>query len=241
MKKQILTLTMCLALTATSALADGTKTVPQANGSTATVISTAAPKVKTQAFVKPGEQVNLMSRDDLKKHFEDKKAKERGLLYSSLNFSEEQIAKAEALDAKTRAEAGKYLRKVQIEARKLRELKARHASFFAIYKQKFSLKSARAEANKYFAKSKKSFESILTKEQKVKFKVIDEAKKAEINKFRKEHKQDAPGQFGPKGPRGLEQAGPSPEGMAPKGPHGPEQAGPPPKDMGPVGPPTEKK
>lgn len=240
MKKQILTLTMCLALTATSALANGTKAVtapvktPIANAAktqvkapvktapAAKAINKVTPAATPQAVVKPSDKSQVMTPEEAKKHFEEKKAQERALMYEALKLTEAQKAKAEALDAKTREDAGKYLRKVQTESKKLRDLKAKHASVFAIYKQKWALKSAKADAKKYFAKSKKSFEAILTDEQKVKFNAMHEAKLKEMEKFKKDHK------MGPKGPKGPEPMGPPPAGMGPVGPQGPAPMGLPP-------------
>lgn len=186
MKKQIFTLVTCFALSANTTLAIGIQAVAQKtvpHSFSAQQINTPA----TPNFVKPGEQPKFISKEEAKKHFEDAKTKERELLYAALNLSAEQKIKAEALDAKTRTEGGKYLRQLQVEFRKLRNLKAKHASFFAIYKQKIALKKAKSEAHKYFESSRKSFEAILTKEQRAKFKLIDNAKKEEMKQFRKKH------------------------------------------------------
>jgi len=205
MKKQILTLAMCLALTATSALAESNNNAVTQKATTTTIKT-----VPNSNLVKPVEPHNLMSREEAKKHFEERKAKERNSLYQALKLSDEQKIKAEELDAKTRAEAGKYIRKVQIEAKKLRDLKNKNASFFAIRKQKSVLKSAKKEANKYFEDSRKAFEAILTKEQNESFKLIDEAKRKKIESFKKNHKQGRPEGMGPGGPMGPEPMGPPP-------------------------------
>lgn len=179
MKKQILALTMCLTLTATSVLADSIKSTP-------------AKPVPTQSSItnpKPVVTPSAAPKIEARKHFEEEKAKERQLMYAALNLSEEQKAKAEELDAKTKAEAVKYLRRVHTEAKKLRDLKAKHASIFAIYKQKLVLRAAKVDTHNYLEQSRKSFESILTKEQKDKFRMINAAKKEEMEKFKKEHKQ----------------------------------------------------
>lgn len=221
MKKQILTLTMCLALTSTVALAGGTEAV---------TTKTTAPIAKAQIKSITNPSTNTIKQSEIKnpqmeearKRFEGRKAQERGLMYETLGLSAEQKAKAEALDAKTRSEAGKYLRKVQIEARRLRDLKVKHASFLAIYKQKHALKVAKNNAQNYFKSSRKSFEAILTKEQLAKFKILDEAKRKEMEQYRKGQKPNGgPNYIGPKPPT---------EGFGSKGPHGPEPIGPTPED-----------
>lgn len=221
MKKQIFTLTMCLALTTTSALAEGTKTIT--NKVSAPVAKSQITSVPTQA-TRPTE-ITLPQQFEARKKFEERKAQERELMYTTLGLSAEQKVKLEAIDAKTRAEAGKYLRKVQVEAKKLKDLKAKHASFFAIYKQKHALKVAKHKAHKFFESSRKSFEAVLTKEQLEKFKILNEAKKKELQEFRKDHAHHGTNGFGP----GPEHMG-LPQGFGPKGPHDPEQIGPAPQE-----------
>lgn len=208
MKKQILTLTMCLALTATAALAAGT-----------TAVQNAAPQVKTSAptvalpQAKPSNTV--MSREDAKKLFEARMAKERGHMYDSLGLSAEQKTKAEALDAKTRKEIRPLMKKVRVENEKLDKLAAKKMSSFELWKQQIVVKQAKKDVKKYLDHSKKEFESILTKEQNEKFKILDAERKSKMEKFRKEH--------GPGGPK----MGPKPQGQ------GPEFMGPPPEGKGP--------
>jgi len=205
MKKQFLTLTICLALTATSALAIGINPLKQSKelkDNTPTVVKPQVEQPQAQNFFKPGNQPNIISKEEAKKRFEERKAKERELLYSAINLSIEQKAKAEELDAKTRAEAGKYLKKVHTETKKLRELKTKKASFLAIYKQKLALSAAKKEAHKYFEASRKDFEAILTKEQLAKLKSIEAAKKEEMKQFKKQHKFDVIKKFKSKKPMG---------------------------------------
>lgn len=132
-----------------------------------------------------GNGPQLMTRAEAKKRFESQKLKEREMLYTALNLTIEQKTKAEELDKKTRSEATKYLKKVQEEATKLRELKNNKASKFALFTQKLAFKKAVANANKYFEKSRSSFESILTPEQKIKFGEIRAAKRAESAEARR--------------------------------------------------------
>lgn len=226
MKKQILTLTMCLALTSTSVLAQNTATLEKSTIPTGQtqINSTVAPYMKPTEMRQP-------QMEEARRRFESRKAQERGLLYETLGLSSEQKAKAEALDAKTRAEAGKYLRKVQVEAKRLRDLKTKHASFIALHKQKLALKKAKKDVNNCFESSRKSFEAILTKEQLEKFKVIDEAKRKEMAQFKKHHKPGGPNHIGPKPPMGPgpEHMGSPPEGFGSKGFHRAEPMGPPPE------------
>lgn len=188
MKKQILTLTMCLALTATSALADGTKNISQkAVAQTKSAITTTkqAPTVTTTT---PAEAANKnTAKEEAKKRFEEKKAQERQALYATLGLSPEQKTKAEALDAKTRYGAGPLIRKLQVEARKLGSMKAKKASKLSILKQEIVLNSAKKDLEKYFKDCKKRFNAILTSAQRKQFKVIDEQRKAEMRKFRAQH------------------------------------------------------
>lgn len=121
------------------------------------------------------------SKSRVKRTFIDKKAQERELLYTVLGLSEEQKVKAKEIDAKTLAGLGKYLRKVQIEGRKLKDLKARHASKLKIYSQRHKLNVAKKDVDRFLNVSKKRFESILNKEQKAKFRLIDEEKRKETN------------------------------------------------------------
>lgn len=211
MKKQILILAMCLVLTSTSDLLSNASpvTTNAVSQTKATVVATktvaelqSKEQIKSASvlnFIKPPEQPQMMTREEAKKRFEDKRIKERELLYTNLGLSVDQRRKAEELDAKTREEAGKFIKSIQAEAKKLRDLQAKHASFFAIYKQKLAFRSAKMKAAKFILASKKSFEAILTKEQKAKFKLINDAKKKEREQYKKQYKTDRlKGHFGPK-------------------------------------------
>lgn len=225
MKKRILTLSMCLALSATFASAANFN-MPVNN-----VLPTIKAQPNTIMPLTPNGRpqiTNVQQQLEARKRFEDKKARERELMYTTLGLTAEQKNKAESIDAKTRSEAGKYLRRIQIEARKLKDLKNKKAAWLEIHRQKGALKSAKKDADKYFASSRKAFESILTKEQLAKFKVIDKAKKQEFNDLKKQHKHGGPDYFGPKPPigAGFEKMGPPPQGFGPKGPKGMEPVGP---------------
>lgn len=197
MKKQILALTMCLALTATSALADNTllinNTVPQtstAKDSTQTPPTSEVLKKAAPNLTKPSPgQPKLMSKEEIKQSIEVRKAKERALMYEVLQLTDEQKAQAEALDAKTKVEVTILIKDVRNEAKKLRELSSKNASFIAISKQKFKLKVAKDKTEKCIRLARKSFEDILTKEQRKKFKTLQEAKRKDMEQqFTKRHK-----------------------------------------------------
>lgn len=225
MKKRILTLSMCMVLGATSALATNIG-IPMGN---------ITPTVKAQpnAMMPFGQGVrpqmpNAQQQLEIRKHIADRKAQERELMYTTLGLTTEQKNKAENIDAKTRAEAGKYLRRIQVEARKLKELQLKKASWLEIQKQKHALNAAKKDADKFFENSKKSFKSILTKEQAKKFDVIDKAKKKEMKEFKKHHKYSGQPYYGPKPPpvQGFDKKGAHPESHDLKGLYGPPPAAP---------------
>lgn len=182
MKKRILTLTICMILTASSAFANSNTTAP-------------AMKLTTQQADKatPNCQCNasgntLPTQEQMRQNFEEKMTKHREALYSKLCLTSEQKAKAIELDKKARTEAKPLIDKVQEERTKLNDLKTKNACPVAILEQKQKLKDARKALRKHFKDSEKSFEAILTKEQLVKFKAIKEERKAKFKKHCKCHK-----------------------------------------------------
>jgi hypothetical protein len=219
MKKQFLTLTMCLALTATAALAAGTGNITSSVSSKSKIAEIAKTSPKAQSKImgltvpSTQDQPKLLSREEARKAFETRKAKERELLYTALELTADQKVKVEAIDAKTRANLDPLFRKLQVEARKLRALRAKKASAFSIWRQKLAVKSAKAGVDKCLIKSKKDFD-----------------KKDEIDKFKKQHKSGQ--KMGPKPPEGTgpNRMGPPPEGMGKNGRNGQEPVGPPPPD-----------
>jgi len=228
MKKQILTITMCLALTTSAALAEVTKTMPQkilpqAKVSTSVPVK---PEIKpappTTLGTQP-EQPKRITSEEARKYFEEKQAKQREHMYNDLGLSIEQKAKAEALDIKSKKEVAPLMTKLRLESKKLKDLKTKKASSFKIWQQENTVKSAKKALKKHFESSKKAFEEILTPEQKAKF----EARKKEMDKFRKNHKHGGP--KGPNGAHGPENMGPPPSDMGPSGPVGPQPMGPPPE------------
>lgn len=224
MKKQILTLTMCLALTATAALAGSTNQVPQKANATLKTQAKATVMTKNTDTIKPP------SREDAKKCFEEKRMNARENMYKELGLSDEQKAKAEALDLKAKTEAEPLFKKVQAEAKKLRELKIQKASIFKIWKQQKVFKAAKNNLKKHMIASKKAFEAILTQEQKSKLNSLKLAKKKEMAKFKDYHKHGYPPCKVPR-KHHPEFMGPPPEDMGPNCPqgHGPMPF--PPKDV----------
>lgn len=164
MKKQILTLTLCLALTATTAMAN----------TTAKVAKKAAPvkAVSNIACQKPAQEVTLTSEQLAKKKFEEKMTKDREDFYCKLGLTSEQKLKAEALDKQSKIEAEPLFLKFRAEKAKLRELKAKKTCPIMLCKQKEEVRVAKKAIRAHMKTSRKAFEALLTKEQLTQFKVI---------------------------------------------------------------------
>lgn len=210
MKKNFLTIAVCLAITASSALA-------QPNTTSATKADIKKPATSIMKQEKP------LNKEDYKKIFEQKRKQKREFMYKFLELSAEQKTKAEALDEKAKAEAKPLFDKARAESKKLKDLKAQKASAFAIWRQEFAINTARNDFKKHMEKSKNDFESILTQEQKTKLK--------EMEKFRKEQMPKGKGHYKKMGP---------PHGMGPRGIMRPEMGPPPHDPMGPPPPPFEE-
>lgn len=222
MKKQILTLAMCLAVTSTAAFAaTPAKTTAPATKAVVSKTTTAPCKVATPAATpKKVEAVNAPEAkptpEQMKKDFEARMIKERERLYNDLGLSAEQRCKAEELHKKSMEKGEPIMDNARLQRAKLIELKSQKASEAAILKQKAVLKAARKDVKKHMLASRKEFDAILTKEQLAKLKAIKEAKKAE----RKAFKKCGPKGHGPEGFMGKPPIGP--EGMGPKPPMGAE-------------------
>jgi hypothetical protein len=199
MKKQILTLTMCLALTATSALAAATDKVSK----TTPIKPVSKVEVKATTTLekpcdKPCDKPVLTAEQQARKQFEARMLKERELFHQALNLTPEQKKKAEAIDEQSRKEAEPLFNKAREEHMKLKDLKAKKATQEEIAKQELTVKAARKELKKHFKASRKKFEAILTKDQLAKLKILKEQRKTEMKKFKKEHgltKHNKPGEF----------------------------------------------
>ncbi len=177
MKKQILTLTMCLALTATSALANAT--------AKATVKATAPQAAKTVAPKTPCGcpcEATAPTKEQFKQKFEERMAKRREALYTKLGLSPDQKTKAVELDKKNRAEARPLMEKLHEEKAKLNNMQSQKCCPVKLIEQKQKIKTARKALRKHFITSEKSFEALLTNEQLAKFKAIKEERKAKFKK-----------------------------------------------------------
>lgn len=166
MKKKVLMLTICLALTGVSAIAGdpiGSQLLPN-------------------PF--PSPQVQKVTQDSTKL---DPPTKSREDLYYKLGLTTEQKAKAEAQDKINKEKAKPLMYKLRQERAKLRELKEKKAPLVEIYKQKQQVKLARKALKEHFEASRKSFEAILTECQLAKLKIIREERKAEFKKRCKRH------------------------------------------------------
>lgn len=180
MKKQVLTLTMCLALTASSAFADSPVkatmkvTAPQAAKSV-------APKAEETPCGCPCETTAL-TKEQFKQKFEERMAKRREAMYAKLGLSQDQKAKAIDLDKKNRTEARPLMEKLHEEKAKLNDMQSKKCCPVMLVEQKQKVKTARKALRKHFMASEKSFEALLTSEQLAKFKVIKEERKAKFKK-----------------------------------------------------------
>lgn len=181
MKKQLLIVTMTLTLAATSAFADESYINNQK-------IPTEKSVNSSNNVAKPVGKIQVLPVEHQRMCIADKRNRDREFLYTALNLSEGQREKALVLDAKTRKDTASLMTVVKSEVKKLKALEAKKASRFAIYKQKLALKSAKHDLDRYIESSKKSFESILTKDQKTKYRAIDNAKKKELEEIKKGYK-----------------------------------------------------
>lgn len=197
MKKQILILTMCLAMTTASAFASA----PAKENPTPNPFPTPQVKKVTQSSTKidpPAKEVpcvkpvtqseaGCINSEQAKKKFEEKMAKDREDLYCKLGLTPEQKAKAEAMDKANREAAKPLMCKLRQEKAKFRELKEKKACPVEICKQKQQIKLAKKALKEHFETSRKCFESILTESQLAKLRTIREERKAEFKKHDKHH------------------------------------------------------
>lgn len=212
MKKHILTLTMCLALTVSSAFASCPCSGPCPANTTpvkkhvvvakkhVTVakrhVALAKKHVAVAKNVVPVAQkqvpcacptaapatMTLTPAEIARKNFEERMIKERENFYSALCLTPEQRAKAEALDLQNRTAVEPLIAKVHQERAKLRELKAKKACPIEIAKQKHEAKLARKAVKEQFAAADKEFRAILTQDQVAKLETIRKERRAEMKK-----------------------------------------------------------
>lgn len=179
MRKQFMTLALCLALTATSAMA------------TTCTKAKATPKKAPMAAVKPVankvETPTLTPEQAARQKFEARMIQDREDLYCKLGLSAEQKAKAEDLHNTSRAKAEPLMAKLHEEKAKLRDLKEKKACPVKIAEQKAKVHEAKAALNENRKAFMKDFDAILDKDQLAKFKALKEEKKAEFKKCKCHH------------------------------------------------------
>jgi hypothetical protein len=180
MKKQVLTLTICLALTASSALANSTaKTTMKLTTQQANKAAEPKSEITGDCPCKASPTAECpLTKEQFKQKIEERMAKRREALYCKLGLTPEQKTKAVAMDTKNRTEAKALVDKIQEERIKLMDLKSKKACPVCIVEQKLKLRTAKKALHKHFATSEKSFEAILTKDQLTKFNAIREEHKA---------------------------------------------------------------
>lgn len=180
MKKQIFTLTLCLALTASSALASG-PAKPQ--NITPQPPTNDPPKSVPCAKNCPClDEATAPTKEQFKQKFEERMAKRRDALYAKLGLTQDQKAKAVELDKKNRAEARPLMEKLHEEKTKLNDMQTQKCCPVKLIEQKQKVKEARKALRKHFIASEKNFEAILTSEQLAKFKLIKDERKAKFKK-----------------------------------------------------------
>lgn len=184
MKKQLLTLTLCLALTAGSAFA--ATTAPAKKATSPVKVTATAKKCPATTAVKASEPV-LTPEQKAKKDLEEKLAKDREELYCKLKLSEQQRLTASAIEEKTKAEIEPLFAKLHDEKAKLRDLKDKKACPVKIAEQRAKVKAVKKDIRKHFQAAQKSFEEMLTTDQLAKFKVIKEERKAERKGMIEDH------------------------------------------------------
>lgn len=215
MKKQLMTLAVCLALTTTSALASSPKTATKETKPT-------TPPMTCQAKKTP--EVTPCPKEIAKQKFEERMAKDREELYCKLGLSAEQKTKAEAIHQEDKKSVEPLFAKLHAEKTKLHELKAKKACIAKIEKQKLKVKEAKHAIKAHMEKSRKEFEALLDKDQLVKFNAIREEQKEQREKCKCHHhhhgafNHDHDDFHGPFGPEPGHRHGPDNERPAPKCP-----------------------
>lgn len=177
MKKQILTLTLSLALTASSAFASTAKTTLKVAPQQTKAV---APKAETTPSC-PCE-TSALTKEQFKQKPEERMTKRREALYAKLGLSQDQKAKALDLDKKNREEAKPLMEKLHEEKAKLNDMKSQKCCPVKLIEQKQKVKEAKKALRKHFMASEKNFEALLTGEQLTKFKAIKEERKANFKK-----------------------------------------------------------
>jgi len=163
MKKQILTLTVCIALSAIAVLAFiavHQKTTPvsmQTQPSSEKLVNAQQTRTKTIFNAKMDE------------HIKQIRAQSREHTYNTLGLSPEQRTKALAIELKRDANTERLFEKFIQELKERSTLKSKHASIFKIWQKEYEIYTTKNEIKNQFSNSKKEFEALLNKEQKNKF------------------------------------------------------------------------
>lgn len=165
MKKQMMTLAVCLALTATSAMA-----VTSAN-ETAPAAAQKKAAVETKC---PCEHNKQNFEEKMAKHIED--------FYTKLGLTKEQRKKADYLHEKSMLESESLMAKLFTEKAKVHELRAQKACPEKVAAQVAKVKEAKQALRTHMECSKKEFEAILNKQQLAKLKALKEEKKEQFRK-----------------------------------------------------------
>ncbi len=158
MKKQLLVLGLCLAVSTSAALACGNAAFDK-------------------QYASPSKKACFSSSKEARMR-EAKMNKERELLYNALNLTEAQKVQARAMSDDRKATAEPLFNNLMTQKKELKALKDQKASKSDIRKQKREVRKAKRAVKKEMRAAKKEFKSILTKEQKAKFKLIMKEKKA---------------------------------------------------------------
>lgn len=208
MNKKLLAISMCLALSTTVALAANMDTkCPQKNQNIAKSMPKAPEKV-----CKKGD-FHQMTKEQRKSEFEKFRKQQRTDLYKELGLSSEQIAKANAIEAKYDVKRENSLKKLHKAGSKYRYLKDQQACEWKLKMQKKSVEKAKEEVRTQFKASRDEFEAILTPEQKTKLKNIEDKRKQEFKKHMKNKKMHK-GKMLDARPN-FEKMGPPPKDMMP--------------------------
>lgn len=190
MKIQIMTVAMCLALTATVAWAGD-----NSNASTEVLTRNmqATDAVNLVANQIPVSDVNSCPKQSIKTKFKERWAEDKEELYYKLGLTPEQKAKAKALDEQKKIDAEPLLAKFHEEKAKLHQLKAARACSEEINKQKMKVKDAEKTIKAHMEASRKKFEAILDKSQLAKYQTIRKERKEQWEKFHHHHHHGACG------------------------------------------------
>lgn len=184
MKKQMMILAACFALTATVALASDNNNfstqVLTKNINTTETVNTSANQI-------PVSDINSCPKQSVKTKFKEKWMEDKEELYCKLGLTPAQKSKAKALDEQKKMDAEPLLAKFHEEKAKLHQLKAAKACSEEINQQKIKVKAAERAIKCHMEASRKNFEGILDKCQLAKYQEIRKERKEQWEKFGHHH------------------------------------------------------